>query len=165
MTPELRAIRDRFFTDIDRVIAALDDVDPADAAWSPVRDGASLLVLARHVLGGAEQIPAELARVAYTRDRDREFLDPGTPEEVRAAAAAAKERIDAAFEVIDPAVLEREAPTPAAPSAPPKVPSVWSGRSRRRTGRDVLLERIAHIAEHAGHAELTRDLIRERRRA
>jgi ketosteroid isomerase-like protein len=160
VTPELRSIRDRIQRDLDRLVAALDGLDAEQASWKPVPDASTLLQLARHVLGGTEQVVTSLAGGMHERDRDREFLEPGTPEQVRAFAAAARERIAKAFESIDPDALDRPVTSPAAPKKPPRVPAIWSGGGAGPSGRDKLLERVAHVAEHAGHAELTRDLLR-----
>jgi len=158
--PELASIRDRLLRDFDRLFAALDGFNAADASWSPVPNGSSLVQLARHVLGGTEEVVTRLAGGTYARDRDREFLEPGTPEAAIASAKTARDRIAKAFESIDPARLDQPATPPAPRQTPAQVPAVWSGGGAGPTVRDKLLERIAHVAEHAGHAELTRDLLR-----
>ena len=163
MDPELASIRDRLLRDFDRVIKALEGVDAAGASWKPLPDGSSLVQLARHVLGGTEEAVTRLAGGTFPRDRDREFLDPGTPEAAIAFAKTARERIAKAFESIDPAKLDQPATPPAPRQTPAQVPAVWSGGGAGPTVRDKLLERIAHVAEHAGHAELTRDLLRARK--
>jgi len=57
--------------------------------------------LARHVLGGTEQVATLLAGGVFDRDRDKEFLEPGTPDDIRALAAAAKPRIAATMDCED----------------------------------------------------------------
>ena len=161
---ELDAMRTRLFKDIDRVVDALNDLSGADARWQPVESGTSVLVLARHVVGSAENMVVRLAGGTYVRDRDAEFLTPGEPGEMRARADAAKGRISAAFDALDPSTLGNDREAPPSHSAPNQrvVPAVWTASTGPRNARELLLQQISHTAEHAGHAELTRDLAKAR---
>ncbi len=161
MTPELVAIRERLILDVDRIVATLDGLDAESAGWKPAPAASSLLAIARHVLGGTEQVVVLMSGGTFIRDRDREFLEPGDPDGIRALASEAKARIAVAFQAIDPASLDRAAAAPPTPAHPVqrRVPATWTGDARGQTVRDKLLERVAHVAEHAGHAELTRDLL------
>ena len=98
------------------------------------------------------------------RDRDAEFLTPGEPGEMRAQAEGAKARIAAAFDALDPTRLGDERESPPSHSAPHQrvVAAAWTGNAGARTARELLLQQISHTAEHAGHAELTRDLAKAR---
>ena len=162
---ELDAMRIRLLKDIDRTLDALDGLTDAEARWQPVESGSSVVVLAGHVLGSAENMLVRLSGGTYVRDRDAEFLTPGQPAEMRAAAEAVKGRIASAFAALDPATLGAEREAPPSHSAPTQrvVPSAWTGTAGAHTPREFLLQQISHTAEHAGHAELTRDLIKARR--
>lgn len=160
LEPELESIRRRLFRDIDRVAEALDGLDDEQIAWKPLGTSSSLIVLITHVVGSAQNTVVQLAGQESLRDRDSEFLKPWTAASVRGEVEAAKARILAALERLDPRTLDAEHAPPRTSSKPLTVPSVSTQSAGAKTSRDFLLQMIAHAAEHAGHAELTRDLVR-----
>ncbi len=162
MDPELESIRRRLFRDIDRVAESLDGLDDAQIAWKPLGTGSSLIVLITHVVGSAQNTVVQLVGEESLRDRDSEFLAPWTAQSVRGQVEAAKARISAALDRLDVRTLDAEHAPPRTSSRPLTVPAVSTQSAGAKTSRDFLLQMIAHAAEHAGHAELTRDLVRAR---
>jgi hypothetical protein len=160
LDPELESIRRRLFRDIDRVAEALDGLDSAQIAWKPLETGSSLIVLITHVVGSAQNTAVQLAGEDSLRDRDREFLAPWSASSFRGEVQAAKARISAALERLDARTLGAEHVPPRVSSRPLTVPAVSTQSAGAKTTRDFLLQMVAHAAEHAGHAELTRDLVR-----
>ena len=163
LDPELASMRLRLFRDLDRVVEALEGLDAEQAAWKPLEAGSSLIVLVTHVFGSAENTLVQLAGQESSRDRDREFLAPWSVDSVRENAEEAKARMAAALDRLDPATLAAERSSPRSSARPLTVPAVTTQHAGGRTVRDWLLQALAHAAEHAGHAELTRDLVRARR--
>jgi uncharacterized damage-inducible protein DinB len=146
--PEVEAFRGRIKRELDRIVKALDGLDEEAVNWKPNAPSAnSLLVLATHTLGAAEDhVVRQVAGKTITRSRDAEFATKGSAEGLRARADEVKRRIDDALNGFDPARLGDERDTP----------------SGKRTARDMLVHAVAHASEHAGQAELTRDLYRAR---
>lgn len=160
LDPELESIGRRLFRDIDRVAESLDGLDDEQIAWKPLGTGSSLIVLITHVVGSAQNTVVQLVGEESLRDRDSEFLAPWTALSVRGEVEAAKARISAALERLDARTLGAEHAPPRVSSRPLTVPAVSTQSAGAKTSRDFLLQMIAHAAEHAGHAELTRDLVR-----
>jgi len=160
LAPELESIRRRLFRDIDRIAEALDGLDDEQIAWKPLATGSSLMVLITHVVGSAQNTIVQLVGQESLRDRDSEFLAPWTAQSVRGQVEAAKARLSAALERLDVRTLDVEHAPPRTSSRPLTVPAVSTQSAGAKTSRDFLLQAIAHAAEHAGHAELTRDLVR-----
>ncbi len=160
LDPELESIRRRLFRDIDRVAEALDGLDDEQIAWKPLGTGSSLMVLMTHVVGSAQNTVVQLVEEESLRDRDSEFLAPWSASSFRGEVQAAKARISAALDRLDARTLGAEHVAPRLSSRPLTVPAVSTGSAGAKTSRDFLLQMIAHAAEHAGHAELTRDLVR-----
>jgi len=160
LDPELESIRRRLFRDIDRVAESLDGLNDEQIAWKPLATGSSLIVLITHVVGSAQNTVVQLVGEESLRDRDSEFLAPWTAQSARVEVEAAKARISAALERLDVRTLDAEHAPPRVSSRPLTVPAVSTASAGPKTSRDFLLQMIAHAAEHAGHAELTRDLVR-----
>ena len=160
LAPELESIRRRLFRGIDRIAEALDGLDDEQIAWKPLATGSSLMVLITHVVGSAQNTIVQLVGQESLRDRDSEFLAPWTAQSVRGQVEAAKARLSAALERLDVRTLDVEHAPPRTSSRPLTVPAVSTQSAGAKTSRDFLLQAIAHAAEHAGHAELTRDLVR-----
>ncbi|TMF81596.1 MAG: DinB family protein [Chloroflexi bacterium] len=141
---EIESFRGRVLRELDRVVKALDGLDEEAVNWKPPSPSANtLLVLATHTLGAAEDhIVRQVAGKPIARSRDAEFAVHGSAAGIRARAAEVKSRIGDALEGFDPALLGDERDTP----------------SGKRTARDLLVHAVAHASEHAGQAELTRDL-------
>ena len=160
LDPEVESIRRRLFRDIDRVAEALDGLDDQQIAWKPLGTGSSLIVLITHVVGSAQNTVVQLVGEESLRDRDSEFLAPWSASSFLGGVQAAKARISAALERLDARTLGAEHVPPRVSSRPLTVPAVSTQSAGAKTTRDFLLQMIAHAAEHAGHAELTRDLVR-----
>jgi hypothetical protein len=159
LDPELESIRRRLFRDFDRVAETLDGLDDDQVAWRPLGTGSSLIVLITHVVGSAQNTVLQLVGDQSLRDRDSEFLAPWTARSAKGELEAAKARIVAALERLDARTLGAEHAPPRVSNAPLLVPAVSTQSAGATTTRDFLLQMIAHTAEHAGHAELTRDLV------
>lgn len=146
---EIEPFRRRLLRELDRVVGALDGLDDEAVNWKPSAAGTnSLLVLATHTLGAAEDhVVRQAAGKPVTRVRDAEFAAVGSASGIRARADEVRRRIIGALDGLDRARLDDERDTP----------------SGKRTARDDLVHAVAHAAEHAGQAELTRDLWRSSR--
>jgi|SRR6267378_549701 len=146
---EIESFRGRVVRELDRIVKALDGLDEEAVNWKPPSPSANtLLVLATHALGAAEDhVVRQVAGKPITRSRDAEFAVNGSAAGVRARAEEVKRRIDEALGGFDPARMGDERDTP----------------SGKRTPRDLLVHAVAHASEHAGQAELTRDLYIARR--
>ncbi len=145
---EVESFRRRLFEELDRIVNALDGLDEGAVNWQPQAAGAnSLLVLVTHALGAAEEhILRRLCGETIERSRAAEFGTRGDATHIRERAAEVKRRITAALERVDVARLDEERDTPVG----------------KRPMRAWLIHAVAHAAEHAGQAELTRDLWRAR---
>jgi hypothetical protein len=149
---EIESFRLRFEYELDRLVAAIADMDEAAANWKPPAPGAnSVLVLVTHALASAEDnVVRRAAGKAVVRDRDAEFAATGGTSQLIARANQVKGRIADALASLEARLdEEREATFP-------NWPARW-------TARDSLLHAVSHTAEHAGHAQLTRDLYNARR--
>jgi hypothetical protein len=139
----------RFISDsLDRMIACLDGLDEGQLNWRPPADGAnSVWVLAVHSLANAEEnILSILGGRPSTRDRDAEFRARGvSPEALRERWSTLRPSLQEAIRTLPPADLDREYAHP---------------RRGTLTGREILLLVTQHAAEHLGHAEVTRDLLK-----
>jgi hypothetical protein len=139
----------RFISDsLERLIACLDGLDAEQLNWHPAADGAnSVWVLAVHTLANAEEnILAILGGRPSTRDRDAEFRARGvSPDALRERWRTLQPALQDAIRALPSADLDREYAHP---------------RRGTLTGREVLLLVTQHAAEHLGHAEVTRDLLK-----
>ena len=146
---EIESFRRRLIDELDRVVKAVDGLDEDAMNWKPQAAGAnSLLVLATHTLGAAEEhILHRLCGETINRSRPAEFAATGSGAHLRERAEQVKARISAALDAVAPTTLDEERDTPVG----------------KRPMRSWLIHAIAHAAEHAGQAELTRDLYIARR--
>jgi len=130
-------------------VKVVDGLDEDAMNWKPQAAGAnSLLVLATHTLGAAEEhILHRLCGETINRSRPAEFAAIGSGAHLRERAEQVKARISAALDAVEPTALDEERDTPVG----------------KRPMRSWLIHAIAHAAEHAGQAELTRDLYIARR--
>jgi hypothetical protein len=142
-------MRDRLVSEVERVIGATEGLTPEQLAWTPAARGAnSIIVLAAHTVGAAERhILVSIAGRAPGRTRDAEFAAQADLTDVRARWEGVKRDIVSVLSDLPPGRLDEDALGPV------------STRSVSAT----IVHAIAHAAEHAGQAELTRDLLRERR--
>ena len=146
--PALAEMRDRLFEEVERVLSAADGLDTPQLSWTPSTKGAnSLLVLAAHTVGAAERhVVRSVGGGEVTGARDEEFVVGGDMVPIRARWDAVRRKIVETIDNMPPGRLDDAVPPP----------------SRIRTIHGVLVHAVAHAAEHAGQAELTRDLIKER---
>ena len=146
--PALAEMRDRLLEEVERVLSAADGLDATQLSWAPRTKGAnSLLVLAAHTVGAAERhVVRSIGGGEVTGTRDEEFVARGDMAPIRARWDAVRRKIVETIDSMPPGRLDDAVPKP----------------SRIRTIHGVLVHAVAHAAEHAGQAELTRDLIKER---
>jgi hypothetical protein len=146
--PALAEMRERLFEEVERVLSATDGLDATQLAWTPGTKGAnSLLVLAAHTVGAAERhVVRTVGGGEVTGTRDEEFVARGDMAPIRARWDAVRRKIVETIDNMPPGRLDDAVPKP----------------SRIRTIHGVLVHAVAHAAEHAGQAELTRDLIKPR---
>jgi hypothetical protein len=145
---ELAEMRDRLIREMERVIAATEGLSAAQLAWAPGATGAnSLLVLAAHTVGAAERhILVNVAGRKPSGTRDEEF-------EAKADIAGVRAR----WEMVKLGIVDVLDNLP-----PGRLDDDLVGPVSTRSVQAMIVHAIAHAAEHAGQAELTRDLVRER---
>lgn len=141
-------MRDRLLREVDRVIGATDGLSTSQLAWMPSAKGAnSLLVLAAHTVGAAERhILVHIAGRKPGGTRDEEFEAKADIAAVRARWDDVKRGIVEVLDNLPPGRLDEDLPGPVS----------------SRSVHAMIIHGIAHAAEHAGQAELTRDLMTER---
>jgi hypothetical protein len=145
---ELAAYAGFICRSIDRIVVCLNGLDEGQLNWRPPGPQTnSLYLLAIHTMANAEEnILGTLCGQPIERRRGDEFAVWGTAAaDAEARWRDLRERLTAALGTLDPTELEREREHP---------------RRGSLTGREVLLVVARHAAEHQGHAELTRDLLR-----
>lgn len=140
-------MRDRLVHEVERVIGATDGLSAAQLAWAPVaKEANSLIVLAAHTVGAAERhILVNIAGRAPGRTRDEEFADAGDSAAIQARWNEVKRGVVEVLNSLPPGRLDEDVPGPVS-----------------RSVHAMIVHAIAHAAEHAGQAELTRDLLKER---
>jgi len=144
---EIESFRLRFEFEFDRLLRTLEGLDEEAINWKPAAPSAnSLVVLVTHALASAEDhVLRRGAGKPVVRSRYAEFATKGDGSNLQARAAEVKKRIAEALAGLDGRLGEERE------SSIGTWPRTW-------TVRDTLVYSIAHTAEHAGHAELTRDL-------
>jgi hypothetical protein len=148
---EVQLYHERIVETVGRIFAALDGLSDEELSWKPPAPGTnSLSVLATHMMGTLqESVVHLLGGRPLDRDREAEFAAAGAGgAELHARWERRKAELAAVFATLAPEALERE-------YTRPRSGAVW-------TGRRLLLHMAIHAGEHAGHAELTRDLLRAR---
>lgn len=141
-------MRDRLLREVERVIAATDGLTAEQLAWPPPAKSAnSVITLAAHTVGAAERhILVNIAGRTPARTRDEEFADAGDIAGIRARWGAVKRGIVDVLDNLPPGRLDDDLPGPVS----------------TRSVNAMIVHAIAHASEHAGQAELTRDLLKER---
>jgi hypothetical protein len=141
-------MRDRLIREIERVIGATDGLNVEQLAWTPAAKGAnSLIVLVSHTIGSAERrILGDIAGRVTARTRDEEFTDAGDIAGMRARWGDVKRDIIEVLDNLPPGRLDDDLPGPVSTSSV----------------NAMIVHVIAHASEHAGQAELTRDLLKQR---
>ncbi len=141
-------MRDRLVREVDRVIDATDGLSTAQLMWTPAAASAnSLLVLAAHTVGAAERhILVNIAGRKPNGTREEEFAAKADIAGVRARWETVKRGIVDVLDNLPPGRLDDDLPGPVS----------------TRSVQAMIVHAIAHAAEHAGQAELTRDLAEQR---
>lgn len=141
-------MRDRLLREVDRVIGATDRLGAGQLAWIPrAKDANSLIVLAAHTVGAAERhILVNIAGRAPARSRDEEFANAGDMAGIRTRWDEVRRAVVDVLDHLPPGRLDEDLPGPVS----------------TRSVHAMVVHAIAHAAEHAGQAELTRDLLEER---
>jgi hypothetical protein len=145
---EAAAYIERLNISVERILACLDGLDADGLNWRPpAPETNSLYVLAFHSMGSAEAaVIGELGGQPVERDRDAEFTisgDSAVP--LHARWEALRPRLREALARLTPADMEK---------------TVHHRRFGAMSGRAYLILAAQHPAEHVGHAELTRDLLK-----
>jgi DinB superfamily len=144
---ELAEMRDRLMTEVERVLAATDGLSAEQLAWVPASGANSLIVLAAHTAGAAERhIVVNIAGRTAARTRDEEFAAAGDIDGIRRRWTDAKRRIAEVLDNLPTGRLDED----------------LAGPVSNYSVHAMIVHSIAHASEHAGQAELTRDLLRER---
>ena len=149
-SPEAKAFWDSIAGTLDSLVGTLEGLSDAQLDWRPpAPDTNSLDVLVTHTLGNVNESVLEIfGGQQVHRDRDSEFRAQASGN----AAQQLKERwqqlrplAEAVLAALTPEELHRSYSHP---------------RRGQIGGYDVLLLVATHAAQHLGHAELTRDLLR-----
>lgn len=145
---ELAEMRDRLVREVDRVIGTTEGLTAAQLAWTPAaKEANSLLVLAAHTVGAAERhILVNVAGRKPGATRDEEFAAKEEMAGVRARWDEVRRGIVDVLDNLPPGRLDDDLPGPVS----------------TRSVQAMIVHAIAHAAEHAGQAELTRDLAKLR---
>jgi uncharacterized damage-inducible protein DinB len=131
---------------INRIFACMNGLKEEDLNWSPIENANSLYVIGAHVMGNIEaNILGVLGEREVHRNRDAEFSIKGDRiEPLQAKWNELQGQIQECLSNLPEGELDRD-----------------HDHSRRGkiTGRKLLIIVARHMAEHVGHAELTRDLL------
>ena len=131
---------------VELTIRCASAVPAAYVNWQPPAEHAnSLYVLASHSMHNIEhRLLGVLLDTIPDRDRDAEFTTPGAADDLVARWATLSVEVTSALSGLDASVLD----------------ALHSHPERGMiSGREMLLVAARHMAEHAGQAELTRDLL------
>lgn len=143
---EIGLFGEKLIEHVERILATMDGLDRDGINWKPTSDNTnSIYVLATHTMENVKQnVMVVLGGAPDDRDRDAEFVARGeSAEELLSRWATQRGQIESRLSELGPDILSREYDHP---------------RRGRVTGRELLLNAVAHAAEHAGQTELTRDL-------
>lgn len=135
---------------VERILACTDGLDEADINWKPdAPETNSIYVLATHTMGNVRQNTlAVLGGQEDHRDRDAEFVASGdSAANLQREWAELKPQVQETLGRLGAEDLARVHAHP---------------RRGTITGQQVLMLMATHAAEHAGQAELTRDLLKAR---
>ena len=133
---------------IERIIACLNVLDAGQMNWKPTaQDTNSLYVLAVHTMANAEQtVLSVLGGENIPREREQEFVASGDSAEwIQQRWSDLKPRIEQTLASLSQDDLGKEYSHP---------------RRGSMTGWQALVTVTTHAAEHVGHAEVTRDLLK-----
>jgi uncharacterized damage-inducible protein DinB len=146
--PFLAAARTTFRDQQEAFATVIADL-PAEALdWQPATDANSLTVLVTHAWGAAEAWTLRAAGREMARDRAAEFRATGDPAALQTLLMEGGARIEAALDVVDPAML----------SLVRVGPSTQPSGDEEYTAARCVLHAVEHAQEHLGQAYLTRQL-------
>jgi hypothetical protein len=147
---EIESFRTRFDYEFKRLLETTLGLDETAVNWKPPAPGTnSLLVLVTHALGSAEEhVVGVAAGMTVVRSRPAEFAAKGGAAHLAARAEEVRRRIHDALATLEGRLDEE------------RDPPMREWPRPRGTVRDRLVHSIAHTAEHVGHAQLTRDLMK-----
>jgi uncharacterized damage-inducible protein DinB len=144
---DLAEMRDRLFREVDRVLGAAEKATAAQLTWKPAPNANTILVLAAHVVGAAERhIVVQVGAHEGTGSREQEFAGKMDLAAIKARWAMVRQSVAEVFDELPPGRLDEEVPGPVG----------------SHTVHWLIVHAIAHSAEHAGQAELTREIAEAR---
>lgn len=147
MDPEIDLYYQHICTAVDRILDSMDGLSEEQINRQPIPgETSSLAVLAAHTMGNVEQgVLATVCGHPDHRNRDAEFETKApSADELKDQWQKLKARIQAGLGAMSPADLSQQFQHP---------------RRGPMTGWGVLLVVATHANEHAGHAEMTRQLV------
>jgi DinB superfamily len=150
-SPEVTLFVGAILRTVDRIIACLDGLDEEELNWRPPAEGAnSLYAIGTHLIANVEEnFVGFVGGRTVKREREQEFAARGSSgSQLQTAWRDVQEQIHSVLRGLPASDLDREISHPRAESI---------------TVRALLLRIARHSAEHFGHAELTRDLLKARR--
>jgi hypothetical protein len=131
----------------DRILLCLDGLGEDDLNWRPLDNANSLYVIATHIMAHIEaNVLGVLCGERTNRQREEEFKIQGSAAgPIQQRWHELRESVSMHLSQLPPGALDRRYEHPR-----------WGSI----TGRELLVRVVVrHAAEHAGHAELTRDLL------
>ena len=144
---DLAEMRDRLFREVDRVLGAAEKATPEQLTWKPAANANTILILAAHVVGAAERhIVVQVGGHETGGSREQEFVGKTELADIKVRWAKVRQRIAQVFDDLPPGRLDDEVPGPLG----------------SQTVHWMFVHAIAHAAEHAGQAELTREIAEAR---
>ncbi|MFN8532800.1 MAG: DinB family protein [Dehalococcoidia bacterium] len=145
---EIGLYRDQLVRWVDTIVGCMDGLSDDEVNWRPIPTGNSLAIVSSHLLGNLAQNVEALGGPAYQRDRDAEFRAVVGVADLQARWQHLRSQIEQTLAALPEGSLDRSFDHP---------------QQGSKTGRDLIVVAMTHAAEHAGEAELTRDLIKDRR--
>ena len=147
MNPDVQTYFERISWAVESILGAGEGLDGELLNQQPVPgESSSIYVLTTHIMGNLRQgILATLGDAEDNRNRDAEFVARGgSMATLHEEWSALQSDLEAMLAKLTPDDLERQYEHP---------------RRGKMNGWAVLLNTAMHAAEHAGHAELTRQVL------
>ncbi|HUG16727.1 MAG TPA: DinB family protein [Thermomicrobiales bacterium] len=144
--PEIALLSRKLTNAVDRIFECVGGLDAEGLNWKPPAPEAnSLYILGTHIIGNVKQnVLVVLGGGPDDRDRDAEFEASGaSAHELLDRWTDVKAQITARLTELGGDILDRSYDHP---------------RRGPSSGRELLINAVAHANEHIGHAELTRQL-------
>lgn len=134
---------------VDAIVAATEGLTSAQLDWRPAPGANSLAVLATHTMGNLREtvlglLGAEQAE-PFERRRDAEFaVAARLADDIANEWAELRPRLEAIFANLEIGTLDHQ---------------YVHARRGELSGHELCLVVLRHMAEHRGHAELTRQMV------